>query len=74
MAGELRAIEELLRDEIGLDPASVGPQLILRAAQAADDGPETERPGRIRASGQAISDRASGADRRGHRRRELVLP
>jgi chemotaxis protein methyltransferase WspC len=33
MAGELRAIEELLRDEIGLDPTSVGPQLILRAAR-----------------------------------------
>jgi chemotaxis protein methyltransferase WspC len=33
MAGELRAIEELLRDEIGLDPASVGPQLVLRAAR-----------------------------------------
>ena len=30
MAGELRSIEELLRDEIGLDPASVGPQLVLR--------------------------------------------
>ena len=33
MAGELRVIEELLRDEIGLDPASVGPQLVLRAAR-----------------------------------------
>ena len=33
MAGELRSLEELLRDEIGLDPASVGPQLILRAVR-----------------------------------------
>jgi chemotaxis protein methyltransferase WspC len=31
MAGEMRALEELLRHEIGLDPTSVGPQLILRA-------------------------------------------
>jgi chemotaxis protein methyltransferase WspC len=33
MADELRAIEELLRNEIGLDPSSVGPEFILRAAR-----------------------------------------
>jgi chemotaxis protein methyltransferase WspC len=33
MAGELQAIEELLRNEIGLDPTSVGHQFILRAAR-----------------------------------------
>lgn len=33
MAGELRAIEELLEYKIGLDPTSVGSQLILRAAR-----------------------------------------
>ena len=33
MVGELRAIEDLLKDKIGLDPASVGPQLILRTAR-----------------------------------------
>jgi chemotaxis protein methyltransferase WspC len=33
MAGELRALEELLKHKIGLDPNSVGPQLILRAAK-----------------------------------------
>jgi chemotaxis protein methyltransferase WspC len=33
MAAELRALEELLKDRIGLDPSSVGPQLLLRAAR-----------------------------------------
>ncbi len=33
MAGELRALEELLQDAIGLDPTSVGAQLILRGAK-----------------------------------------
>ena len=33
MTGELRALEELLKNEIGLDPTSVGPQLILRAVE-----------------------------------------
>ena len=33
MAGELQSIEDLLKDKIGLDPASVGPQLILRAVR-----------------------------------------
>jgi chemotaxis protein methyltransferase WspC len=33
MAGELRGLEELLKHEIGLDPTSVGPQLILRAVK-----------------------------------------
>jgi chemotaxis protein methyltransferase WspC len=33
MAGELQAIEELLRAKIGLDPTSVGPQFVLRAAR-----------------------------------------
>ena len=33
MAGELQALEELLKKQIGLDPTSVGPQLILRAAK-----------------------------------------
>jgi chemotaxis protein methyltransferase WspC len=33
MAGELRAFEELLKQEIGLDPAAVGPQLIVRAVK-----------------------------------------
>ena len=34
MAGELRAIEELLKNKIGLDPTSVGPQFILRGASS----------------------------------------
>ena len=34
MAGEPSALDELLKRQIGLDPASVGPQLILRAATA----------------------------------------
>jgi chemotaxis protein methyltransferase WspC len=33
MPGTIRAIEELLKNEIGLDPTSVGPQLILRAVR-----------------------------------------
>ncbi len=33
MVRELRALEELLKNQIGLDPISVGPQLILRAAK-----------------------------------------
>ena len=33
MAGALAAIEELLKNKIGLDPSSVGPQLILRAVR-----------------------------------------
>lgn len=33
MAGELRSLEELLQNHIGLDPNSVGPQLLLRAAK-----------------------------------------
>src|SRR5271163_3217466 len=33
MAAELSGIERLLADRIGLDPVSVGTQLILRAAQ-----------------------------------------
>jgi chemotaxis protein methyltransferase WspC len=33
MEAELRAIEDLLKSEIGLDPTSVGPQLILRAVR-----------------------------------------
>ena len=33
MAGELRVLEELLTDRIGLDPTSVGSQLILRAVK-----------------------------------------
>jgi len=33
MPNELHRIEELLAKQIGLDPASVGPRLILRAAQ-----------------------------------------
>ena len=33
MEAELRAIEELLKAEIGLDPTSVGPQLIQRAVR-----------------------------------------
>src|SRR5262245_27215981 len=32
MADELRAIADLLKDKIGLDPGSVGPQFLLRAA------------------------------------------
>ena len=30
MAGEPSTLDELLKHQIGLDPASVGPQLILR--------------------------------------------
>ena len=33
MAAELSGIERILEDRIGLDPVSVGPQLILRAAR-----------------------------------------
>jgi chemotaxis protein methyltransferase WspC len=33
MTVELRALEELLKHKIGLDPTSVGPQLILRAVK-----------------------------------------
>ena len=49
MAGELQALEALLKDKIGLDPTSVGPQLILRAVKqrlrdlSLDDLAEYER-------------------------------
>ena len=61
MAGELRSLEELLTNQIGLDPASVGSQLILRGREAADEGSETRRPGRLRAirsSSQPLSSRS----------------
>ena len=34
MAGAMGAIEELLKNKIGLDPSSVGPQLILARSES----------------------------------------
>ena len=47
------SLEELLRDEIGLDPTSVGSSAHSARGEAADEGSETGRPGGVRASGQS---------------------
>ena len=49
MAAELSGIERLLADRIGLDPVSVGPQLILRGATT-NEGAGAGRHGCVRSA------------------------
>ena len=74
MAGELRSLEELLTSRIGLDPVSVGSQLILRAVRQRMTDLGLDDLGAYERRVQAVGAGAAGADRGGRGLGELVLP
>ena len=74
MTSDIRLLEELLIDRIGLDPKSVGSQLILHAVKQRMKDLNLRRSGSLRTPSRAVGTRASRADRGSGGRGELVLP